>query len=128
MTLQEIQKILSTKKRGTYLTIRHVKHINDYTKDVKSTIRLIGYKDVKVGDQISTNCTYLGNNLILNNKNGKISLMVFLTQNKYHRGQRIYSYAGEVISREEFYEGTKQRPSNADKCFRIDIAEIVAVY
>jgi hypothetical protein len=133
MTLENVQKILSEKKRGTYFTIVYKSTYGEYAKTTTTTIRLCNYynvvkKEPQQGAKKSTNDKYLGNNLIFNENTQKTRLQVFLTNCKNHTPRNVYEYQGNEITSVEFYEGTHKKPSNVSVMFTIDINNIVAIY
>jgi len=134
MTLTEIQKILSKKRRGTYMRITYEKTYGDYHKITNAIVRLINYSSLKSvqtqsnGEKkVNPNKQYLGNNLIHNTHTGTTCLEVFVTNGKYHKPRSVYEYMGEEITKEEFYNGTKQKPRQVSTLYTINIADIIAI-
>lgn len=132
MELKELQKILSTKKRGTYFTITFKKEINGYSRTTTTLVRLANYGAVakKEPSEINgkSNNQYLGNNLYHNTNTNNICLHVFTTKNPNHKPHSIYEYMGETITREEYYEGIHKKPSSSNGImFAINIKDIVMV-
>jgi len=132
MELNQLQKILSTKKRGTYFTITFKKEINGYSRTTTTLARLANYGAVakKEPSEIKSNgnTEYLGNNLYYNKNTGNICLHIFPTKNPNHKPHSVYEYMGNAITREQYYEGTHKKPSNGQATmFSININDIVMV-
>lgn len=145
MELETLQNILKTKKRGQFFTIIYQKVIGDYTKTTTTTIRLVDYNNVKkVKEQKAkkelenptkttststpkkSNDIHLGNNLIHNTNTGKTRLQVFLTN--HHKPHSVYTYLGNEIDKETYYNGTGEKVSTPDIMFTITIDNIIAVH
>lgn len=132
MELERLQDKLNHNKKGRYFTITYVKVYGDFTKTVTVTLRIAKYSSVAKKDpetiKKNPNDIYLGNNIIRNVHTGKTRLQVFLTKSKTHKPVVHYHYLDQEISKEDFYQGSGQKPSKApDTMYNIFIETIVAI-
>ena len=141
MTLEQVQTILNTKKRGQFITITYKKVLGDYVKTTTTTIRLVDYNNVKAvkekkalegpkttitGAKKPSADQHLGNNLIYNANTGKTRLQVFLTN--HHKPHCVYEYQGKEITKEQWYNESGDKQSTPTIMFSINIENIIAIY
>ena len=138
MTVNEVQTILNTKKRGQFLTITYHKVLGNYVKTTTTTVRLVDYNNVKqvkekkalqgLKPTITTQSSkvlHLGNNLIYNVNTGKTSLQCFVTN--HHKPHCIYEYCGQEITKDQWYAESGDRQSTPDLMFNVRVENILAI-
>ena len=134
MLIKNLQETLSNIRKGSYTHIKYRGGENGYEKTTTMVVRFVNYyatKDFKESGRTpkspNPNVETLIPHILTYNKNTN-NYHVHVYTTNHHKAHSTYTLNGKEITEEEYYEGTKKKPSKPTSVFTINAENVIAIW
>ena len=134
MTIKNLTDTLTNIKKGPFKHIQYRGGENGYEKTTTMIVRFINYYHMKsflesgkTPKAPNPNETTIIPHILTYNKNtNKYYVHVYPT--KHHKAHSTYTFNGKEITKEEYYQGMKKKPSKPSPVFTISAENVIAIW